>query len=94
MACNASTTFSTMDSGEPAEETDDPLQGLDQDEVLMYGVLSVTTRGQHDPWYQVSPDPQMATDTTPLHQLSEPDSDALAHAIVALSGRTSAEGKD
>ena len=88
-----------MDSGEPTDQTDDPLQGLDQEKVLEFGVSQIMEGGK-----QIYPAPVSgpgaheidvpAMDRQVLDNLSEPVAETLAHAIVALSGRTSAEGKD
>ena len=74
-----------MDSGEPTDQTDDPLQGLDQEKVLEFGVIALGTDDGGLNEY---------LGDEALDNLSEPVAETLADAIVARSGRTSAEGKD
>ena len=89
--------LSDMDTGERPEQPEDPLQGLDQEKVLEFGVTVI-----HDDLdgqvYPVSPplalvDEDSGPDYLPLDNLPEPVAEKLAHAIVALSGRTRAEGE-
>ena len=73
---------------------EDPLQGLDQEAVLRFGVVSVTALPavivEDEDWYLVDRD---GTNVL-IDGLAPDDADTLAHAIVALSSRTVAEGKD
>lgn len=69
-----------------AREAEDPLQGLDQAKVLQFGVMALHENGQQI--YSAD-----EGDTSFLDNLHENVAEPLAHAIVALSGRTAAEGK-
>ena len=84
--------LSDMDTGDRPEQPEDPLQGLDQEKVLEFGVTHMTTDGE-----QFYPSTEAldraAWDRQALDNLSEPVAEKLAHAIVALSGRTRAEGE-
>ena len=74
-----------------AEATEDPLQGLDQQTVLHLGVVKITHRGIVK--YPPEPGANEGRDFVYLDGLGEDDAEALAHAIVAFSGRTITEGK-
>lgn len=66
----------------------DPLQGLDLETVLRYGVIEVKTAGADEPWYEA--DGTNADKV--IDGLGEDAADALGKAVASLSQRTGAEG--
>ncbi|MCH8236177.1 MAG: hypothetical protein IIC29_08640 [Chloroflexi bacterium] len=87
-----------MDTGDRPERPEDPLQGLDQEKVLEFGVVGIHDNLDGQIYYPVVPplpgaNEDSGLDYSPLDNLSEQVAEKLAHAIVALSGRTRAEGE-
>ena len=81
-----------MDTGDRPEQPEDPLQGLDQEKVLEFGIAQIMI-GDNQFYPSRDAAATEAWDQKVPDNLSEEVAEKLAHAIVALSSRTRAEGE-